>query len=99
MPRVRSHCRFRKRGTEHVSDSGINWTRYWYKSTMRASPSRAVEDRRHLDEEDEDGALGVEAGADDGDDALDGEAARLRPRRRLINMTSLVAPYSLHAAH
>jgi hypothetical protein len=24
-PRVRSHCCFRKKGTEYVSDSGINW--------------------------------------------------------------------------
>jgi hypothetical protein len=24
-PRVRSHCRFRNRGTEYVGDSGITW--------------------------------------------------------------------------
>jgi hypothetical protein len=26
LPRVRSHCRFRKRGTEYASESGMNWT-------------------------------------------------------------------------
>ena len=26
-PRVRSHCRFRNRGTEYVSEYGIKWTR------------------------------------------------------------------------
>jgi hypothetical protein len=25
VPRVRSHCYFRKRGTEYVSEYGINW--------------------------------------------------------------------------
>ena len=26
-PRVRSHCRFRKRGTEYVSEAGMTWKR------------------------------------------------------------------------
>jgi hypothetical protein len=45
-PRVRSHCRFRKRCTEYVSDSGIKWVNG---STERqcdralAEPSRGPE--------------------------------------------------------
>jgi hypothetical protein len=38
-PRVRSHCHFRKRGTEYVSGSGMKWMSRWYKATMRPSPS------------------------------------------------------------
>ena len=37
-PRVRSHRRFRKRGAEYVSDSGMNRMSRWCKATMRPSP-------------------------------------------------------------
>jgi hypothetical protein len=44
VPGVRSHCRFRHRGTEYVSESGLKWMdEWWYKATMRPSPDRAVE--------------------------------------------------------
>ena len=38
-PRVRSHCHFRKRGTEYVSGSGMKWMSRWCKATMRPSPT------------------------------------------------------------
>jgi hypothetical protein len=72
LPRVRSHCRFRKRGTECVSDSdpGIKWMSRWYQATMRPSPSLAVGDV----------GRGVALRADEAED--DGEQhlrARFRP--------------------
>jgi hypothetical protein len=43
-PRLQSHCRFRKRGTIYISDSGMKWMR-WCKATTRPSPSRAARHR------------------------------------------------------
>jgi hypothetical protein len=46
-PRVRSHCRFRNRVTEHVSESGIKWM--WgltKRQCDRAPPHRGPHERR-----------------------------------------------------
>jgi hypothetical protein len=36
---VRSHCRFRNRGTECVRESGVKWMSRSYTATMRPSPT------------------------------------------------------------
>jgi hypothetical protein len=47
VPGVRSHCRFKIRGTEYVSESGLKLTgERSYKATMRPSPSGALARRR-----------------------------------------------------